>query len=59
MTSFITTSIKKSVATLLPAMSLLLCTLLPALHAETKEIKTAAFQIQQEVVIAAQPEFVL
>ena len=58
MTSSITTSIKKSVAVFLPATSLLLCTLLPTLHAETKEIKTAAFQIQQEVAIAAKPESV-
>ena len=59
MTNSITTSIKKSVTGMfLLAASLLLYTLLPTLHAETKEIKTAAFQIQQEVVIAANPEFV-
>ena len=59
MTSSITTSIKKSVTgVFLLAASLLLYTLLPTLHAETKEIKTAAFQIQQEVVIAANPESV-
>ncbi len=52
-----TTSIE-SVAIHLLTASLLMCTLSPTLHAETKEIKTAAFQIQQEVVIAAKPESV-
>jgi uncharacterized protein YndB with AHSA1/START domain len=57
MTSSIPASIKKSVPLFLLAASLV-CTLLPTLHAETKEIKTAAFQIQQEVIIAAKPESV-
>jgi uncharacterized protein YndB with AHSA1/START domain len=62
MTSSITTStissIKKSAANFLLASALLLVALIPNLRAETKEIKTAAFQIQQEVVIAAKPEAV-
>lgn len=57
MTSSITTS-KRQSAEIFFLIALMLCTLLPALHAETKEIKTAAFQIQQEVVIAAKPESV-
>jgi uncharacterized protein YndB with AHSA1/START domain len=58
MTSSTITSLKKSSATFFLAASLLSCTPLSPLHAETKEIKTAAFQIQQEVVIAAKPETV-
>jgi hypothetical protein len=62
MTSSITTStissIKKSAANLLLASALPLVALIPNLRGETKEIKTAAFLIQQEVVIAAKPEAV-
>ena len=58
MRSSITTSRRQLAATFLLAASVLLSALLPTLQAETKEIKTAAFQIQQEVVIAAKPESV-
>ena len=62
MTSSITTStissIKKSAANFLLASALPLVALIPNLRGETKEIKTAAFLIQQEVVIAAKPEAV-
>ena len=51
-------SIKKSAANLLLASALPLVALIPNLRGETKEIKTAAFQIQQEVIIAAKPEAV-
>ena len=57
-TTSMTSSIKKSAANFLLASALLLVALIPNLHGETKEIKTAAFQIQQEVVIAAKPEAV-
>lgn len=61
MTNSKTTSIIsaiKSLATFLLAPASLLIVLVPILHAETKEIKTAAFQVQQEVVLAAKPEAV-
>ena len=57
-TTSMTGSIKKSAANFLLASALPLVALIPNLHSETKEIKTAAFQIQQEVVIAAKPEAV-
>jgi uncharacterized protein YndB with AHSA1/START domain len=51
-------TLRKSVAKSLVAAALLLIAAVPILHAETKEIKIAAFQIQQEVVLAAKPEAV-
>ena len=47
---------KSVAARLVSASALLLVILMTNLRAETKEIKTAAFQIQQEVVLAAKPE---
>jgi hypothetical protein len=58
MTTLTTSSIKRSAANFLLASALFLVALVPILRGETKEIKTAAFQIQQEVVIAAKPEAV-
>lgn len=61
MTNSKTTSIISSIKSLaisLLASAFLLIVLVPILHAETKEIKTAAFHIQQEVVLPAKPEAV-
>lgn len=61
MTNSKTTSIISSIKSLaisLLASAFLLIVLVPILHAETKEIKTAAFQVQQEVVLPAKPEAV-
>jgi uncharacterized protein YndB with AHSA1/START domain len=58
MTVSMTSSIKRSATSFSLTCALLLLALTPNLRSETKEIKTAAFQIQQEVVIAAKPEAV-
>ena len=49
---------KNFAAKLMPALALLLFVAIPNLRSETKELKTAAFRIQQEAVIAAKPEAV-